>query len=304
MKRIALYLICFAGFFYYAYPEDKPIITVLDFTLDSVAESEMKSIISLLSSALFRTDKYIVIDVTERDTILKELQFSISDCTDESCQLQIGRMLSAECIVTGRIGKLGTRYMLAAKILETETGRTVSTSDGLYKDMDELVENLQNFVHILADPETRPTIEPAAETAEGPEEEITKTDEPKKTFNYKLFIAAPLLTAGLGAGGYGGYLIYAAFQYQNETVEPAWAAYDEAAAGSDFDSLYSAYEQVFNNHNQKLITSIIITGTGAVLSTAAAVLFLLPEEKPNTNIAFYTGMTADDFIMFSIKINY
>ena len=42
--------------------QEKPIITVLDFSINDISEKDMLSIISLLSSALFKTDQYTVID--------------------------------------------------------------------------------------------------------------------------------------------------------------------------------------------------------------------------------------------------
>ena len=108
--------------------EEMPTITVLDFKVNNVSQGDMQSIVSFLSASLFGTRLYTVIDSSQRDAILKELEFSSADCTDEACQLEIGKLLSAELIVIGDIGKVGSRYMLTAKVLETETSRTVSTA--------------------------------------------------------------------------------------------------------------------------------------------------------------------------------
>ena len=139
-----------------AYAADKPIITVLDFKVDGVSEKEMKSLISLLSSALFRTNTFKVIDTTQRDALLKEVAFSAADCTDETCLLEIGRMLSAQMIVVGTVGKLGTRYVLSAKMLETETAETLRVADGIYASLDALVDGLQGIATRLAGQEVAP----------------------------------------------------------------------------------------------------------------------------------------------------
>jgi hypothetical protein len=110
----------------------------------------MRSIISLLSSALFQTQKFTVIDVSERERLLQELEFSMSDCTDESCLLEVGRMLSAEGIVVGNLGKVGNRYILSAKLLETETAKTLNTADGFYDDLDALVDDIYILANKLA----------------------------------------------------------------------------------------------------------------------------------------------------------
>ena len=52
--------------------------------------------------------------VAQRETVLKELEFSMSGCTDESCMLEVGKMLSAELIVGGSISQLGSKIVLSA----------------------------------------------------------------------------------------------------------------------------------------------------------------------------------------------
>jgi hypothetical protein len=51
--------------------QPKPVIAVLDFKTSGVSEREMKSIISLLSNSLFKTGKFTVIDVAQREALLK-----------------------------------------------------------------------------------------------------------------------------------------------------------------------------------------------------------------------------------------
>jgi len=148
MKTIVVVLL-FLAVFVPVFGEN-PIITVLDFSTDGVSESEMKSIISLLSSALFQTEKFTVIDISERERLLQELEFSMSDCTDESCLLEVGRMLSAEGIVVGNLGKVGKRYILSTKLLETETAKTLNTADGFYDDLDTLVDDVYTLAAKLA----------------------------------------------------------------------------------------------------------------------------------------------------------
>lgn len=109
----------------FASAQQKPVITVLDFKASGVSEREMKSIISLLSNSLFKTGKFTVIDVEQRESILREIEFSLSDCVEETCQIEIGKQLSAELIVVGGIDKVGDNFILAAKIIETQTARTI-----------------------------------------------------------------------------------------------------------------------------------------------------------------------------------
>ena len=130
--------------------QDGPIITVLDFETNNVAEGEMKMIISLITSHLFRTDRYVVIDVAQRDTILKEIAFSLSDCADDSCQVEVGRLLAAELILVGTIGRTDDNYVVSARILDVSTSKTVGTADGVFPTLDALIEGLESLVMDLA----------------------------------------------------------------------------------------------------------------------------------------------------------
>jgi hypothetical protein len=91
--------------------------------------------------------------------LLKEIEFSSGDCVDESCQLEIGRQLSAEMIVVGSIDKVGSRIVLAAKILETATSKTLNATDGIYQSLDDLLDNIYSFGRELA------AVSPGAEPA-------------------------------------------------------------------------------------------------------------------------------------------
>lgn len=130
--------------------QTKETLAVLDFNTEAVSKTEMSAIVEFLSNELFRTDKYIVIDVSQRETILQEMEFSMQGCSDDSCALEIGKMLSAELIVVGTLSKIGSRYLMSAKMLETETSRTVGTANGKYTDLDEMIDGLEKIAYSLA----------------------------------------------------------------------------------------------------------------------------------------------------------
>ena len=74
----------------------------------------------------------------------------MSGCSDDSCALEIGKMLSAELIVTGNLSKVGSRYLMSVKMLETETSRTMGTANGKFTDLDELIDGLELLrLHLL-----------------------------------------------------------------------------------------------------------------------------------------------------------
>lgn len=247
-----------------AFTDDKAIITVLDFKTDSFSKQEMTSIISLLSSALFKTGKFTVIDVTERDNLLKELEFSVSDCSDESCQLEIGKMLAAEMIVVGSLSQVGSKTILTSKILETGTGRTLHTADGIYDDVDLLVDDIFGFAQELAGLER--------EEGSGDDADAEVVDDDTgggEVKEVKPLFKRPLFIAGIVAAGVGGYLLYDAFIFNQGPVSDAWEDYDNAGSGDDFDVLYDYYEGKRMEFMQKLMLGGAVTGVGVALAAVS-----------------------------------
>ena len=277
-------LFIFTLFSSFLFAQDKPIITVLDLKTSDVSEDEMRSIISLLSSALFQTDKYTVIDVTERESILGEIKFSLSGCTDEECQIEIGKLLAAENIVVGSIGTVGTKYVMSVKLLETSTSRTVSTADGIYSDLDGVLEGIIPLAFTLAGMPVEETTETASGGTNGIDEAGSSgnggAQPARQPASGNAVAAVSTLGAGAVAGGVGGYLLYAAIQFLQGPVEDAFQAYDNAAPGSDFDALFQTYMTEYNQYKSRFIVSVALAGGGAALLATSAILFSIPATQP------------------------
>ena len=289
-----------------AFAEEKPIITVLDFTADGVSELEMKSIINYLSAALFKTGKFNVIDVSQRENILKELEFSMSGCTDDSCYLEIGKMLSAEGIVTGSIGKVGSRFLMTAKLLETETGSTISTSEGMYRDLDELLDDVFIAADELGSPygkiaASKPAEDATAAIAEAavPEaaesgadtEAVSDTDagtvqKPVTAINWPAWATA---AGGAGALGTGLYFLISSLTLLDtyQTAETAYLASTDPAVTPDLYASLETARAAAVNVNVNLPLGIGLSAAGVGLGILSAILFLVDdtEEKPLVQVA-------------------
>ena len=128
-----------------------PLITVLDFSIENMPKSDGRLIVDLLFSALVSARRFRVLDRGQRDNILKEVEFSLSVCADEKCQLEIGRLLAADRIVVGSLGKVGQRYILNAKMLDVRTGEAMSTAYKLFGTLEELVDGAENVALVLSE---------------------------------------------------------------------------------------------------------------------------------------------------------
>ncbi len=295
--------------------QNRETLAVLDFTTEAVSETEMNAIVEFLSAELFNTDKYIVIDVSQRETILTEMEFSNQGCTDESCALEIGKLLSAELIVVGNLSKVGSRYLMSVKMLQTETSRTMGTANGKFNDLDELIDGLEAIAVTLAgkeketvavatpEPESEPEPEaaqPIAVAAEEPAKPVEaeaqlpaapdKADEEEKapkesgSFNILSFAAS-----ALGAGEFVTAGIFRNMGFVSRLkAEDAYNVYMTAVI--DPGLLYSGdgdtdYEHYYNRYESQTRWSYITSGIGGGLSSAS----------------FYLG---DSYMSFGGKLTY
>ena len=118
-----------------------PVATVMSFNSQGLSDMEAQFISDYLSSALYNTKAFRIIDRNQRETLLKEMEFSMSGCSDESCQLEAGRLLSADKIIVGNLGKLSTRFIMDVRMIDVSSGETVSVSNEIYNTMDEMIDD-------------------------------------------------------------------------------------------------------------------------------------------------------------------
>ena len=92
-------------------------------TSSGISESEIQIITQFLEDSLINTGRIDLISQDKRDEIMSELTFSQGGCSDESCALDIGELLSAEYMVYGSVNRQETLYVLSIKKMNVETSK-------------------------------------------------------------------------------------------------------------------------------------------------------------------------------------
>jgi hypothetical protein len=65
----------------------------------------------------------VVVEQSERDQILEAQAASLSDCTDESCAVEIGKLLTADSIIIGTASKVGTKFYVTVRLVDVLKGK-------------------------------------------------------------------------------------------------------------------------------------------------------------------------------------
>jgi hypothetical protein len=130
---------------------DQSVVSVIDpVPSGGVSEQEATLIANALSSSLFKTGRFRVIDRGQRENLLSEIQFSFSDMADRSEQLEVGRLLAADAVVVGTVGVVGERYVLDFKQIEVETGLTLSIATIYAEKKEDMLDRIEEVANELA----------------------------------------------------------------------------------------------------------------------------------------------------------
>lgn len=217
-------LVCFTNNFLFPInafsQQEKPIIAVIDFTAgEGVTKGQIDLITKFVEEEIFKTKRFKLVERSAMQTILKEVGFQQTGCTDTECAVEIGKMLNAEKIVVGMVSKQDKTYYInirfinieKAEIEDIQTAEVKNEKDfrnackKLVKDMFLVKKEEIKKEEVAKKVEEKKEIKKPEMPVE--KKEIKKVPKKKKknTTTYILgLILAGGLAAGLGGGGKDG----------------------------------------------------------------------------------------------------
>ena len=76
----------------------------------------------LVRDDFVNSGKFVVLERSQMDKILKEQEFDQTGCTDSSCAVEIGKLLSTKKILIGKVTSSASKIKLNIRIIDIETG--------------------------------------------------------------------------------------------------------------------------------------------------------------------------------------
>jgi Curli production assembly/transport component CsgG. len=234
---------CFAPVFSAA-PQDtthsQTNIAVLDLEpRGGLSASEIESISDRLRGELISTGKYVVLERSQMDAILKEQGFQQTGvCSEASCIVQVGQLLAVHKMVGGSIGLVGKAFSVNLKVIDVATGKIERQySDDFRCSKEDLVTiHIRNMARDMAG--------------------IQRLKSSKK-------LRMTIKWGGYGLGVVTG-LVAGYFAYTMNDDYKKYKAATEATTAKDYWSQFSKDQ-----------TATIITGTVAGVLLATGVVFTL-----------------------------
>ena len=126
----------------------KPRIGIGEFSGET--EGAVKNSVGALASALLtdefsRSTVFSVIERKDLEAIMKEYSLSLSGLTSEETSPELGELQGVELLLLGSVSEAGGTYIIAARLVEVETGKIV-VSSSIKVGRDEIEQESQLYI--------------------------------------------------------------------------------------------------------------------------------------------------------------
>ncbi|MDY3886478.1 MAG: CsgG/HfaB family protein [Treponema sp.] len=148
MKKLLSALIIAAFALVCSFAESAPksmAVATFDITGNAVSSDEAESITELYIAELVSTGKVSVVDRTNFNKILKEMQFQAGDWANNEKTVKLGTATGAEIISRGQITKLGSKMYLSATLIDVKTAEVLSSAKVQFVSIDDIFGILTKF---------------------------------------------------------------------------------------------------------------------------------------------------------------
>ena len=148
MKKLISALIIAALVLVCGFAESVPksmAVATFDITGNAVSSDEAESITELYIAELVSTGKVSVVDRTNFNKILKEMQFQAGDWANSEKTVKLGTAAGAEIISRGQIIKLGSKMYLSATLIDVKTAKVLSSAKVQFVSIDDIFGILTKF---------------------------------------------------------------------------------------------------------------------------------------------------------------
>ena len=78
-----------------------------------------------LRSYLFKSNKFVMIERTKMQEILKEQVFQMTGCTKTECAVEVGKLLNVKYIIVGSLSKLSEEYVFNIRVVDVESSELI-----------------------------------------------------------------------------------------------------------------------------------------------------------------------------------
>ncbi|MBI9104900.1 MAG: hypothetical protein JEY99_20960 [Spirochaetales bacterium] len=283
MKKRILIIILLITVCFYIFSEDelKPRIGILNFTAKSVSVMDAEAVGEIFTSELVLTDKFDIVDRQNIKNILEEMDFQLSGCTDSSCAVEVGQILSLEYMIYGSVIKLGELFSINVQMINVETAQIEHTGKEKFTSIEEAYDVIPGLVSSFVS-----TF--GLDISVIPEEELFLEEVDNGNYRLKRNMGITSFFSGVVFAGAS----VAGFIFTNNYTPNVTDAYEDYKNADylTYEELKNIYLDELDVRNSRLYLSIGAAVLGGAALTAGAILWFGNMDRSNrrsdSNISF------------------
>ncbi len=151
MKNQFKSLLILAVLFYSinSFASEKMRIAIIDFTAQDIARTEAAKVSELIRNEMINTGEFTIVERAQMGAILNEQGLQQTGCTDVSCAVEIGKMLSTRKIIVGTVMKMGDSIIITGRLVDVEKGIAEFSEKAVAKSRNGLYVTIEKFVNKL-----------------------------------------------------------------------------------------------------------------------------------------------------------
>jgi TolB-like protein len=119
-----------------AYPAEKMAIAILDLTPKGVPAIVSGAVSDIIRAEFSNFANFTVVERNQVNKILNEQGFQMTGCTDTSCAVEVGKLLSARRIIAGEVTAVGKKIVITVRYLDVEKGTSLFSEAAACESLD------------------------------------------------------------------------------------------------------------------------------------------------------------------------
>jgi len=128
---------------------EKMRIAIMDFEAKNVSKTDAAMVAELIRNECINVGHFTVIERAQMGRILDEQGYQNTGCTDISCAVEIGKLISARKILVGTLMQLGDTMIITGRIVDVEKGTADFSEKVTAADRNDLVRAVTVFTEKL-----------------------------------------------------------------------------------------------------------------------------------------------------------
>lgn len=104
------------------YSAEKIRVAILDLEGKNIPKSTAGTVSEMITTEMVNIGSFQVVERNQLAGILKEQGLQQTGCTDQSCAVEIGKLLSARKMLTGSVSKIGDTIVINIRMVDVQKG--------------------------------------------------------------------------------------------------------------------------------------------------------------------------------------